>query len=90
MKRFDHRIPARLYRSSLARPILIHHSAQRQFVSRTMAESAQPGLPGGEAATEEKLPKLSLADFRAYNSMADHMEMFVGIPPNVTNPPLPY
>jgi hypothetical protein len=28
---------------------------------------------------EEKLPKLSAADFRAYNSMAEHMEYFVRI-----------
>jgi hypothetical protein len=26
---------------------------------------------------EEKLPKLSAADFRTYNSMAEHMEYFV-------------
>jgi hypothetical protein len=26
---------------------------------------------------EEKLPKLSAADFRVYNSMAEHMEYFV-------------
>jgi hypothetical protein len=26
---------------------------------------------------EPKLPKLSAADFRAYNSMAEHMEYFV-------------
>lgn len=30
------------------------------------------------APKEEKLPKLSLADFRVYNSMAEHMEYFVG------------
>ena len=29
---------------------------------------------------KEKLPKLSAADFRTYNSMAEHMEYFVSIP----------
>jgi hypothetical protein len=29
------------------------------------------------AKEEEKLPKLSAAEFRAYNSMAEHMEYFV-------------
>jgi hypothetical protein len=32
-----------------------------------------------ESAPEaKKLPKLSAAEFRAYNSMAEHMEYFVG------------
>jgi hypothetical protein len=29
---------------------------------------------------EVKLPKLSAADFRTYNSMAEHMEYFVSFP----------
>jgi len=36
--------------------------------------------------TEEekpKLPKLSSADFRAYNSMAEHMEYFVRLSPSI-------
>ena len=32
-----------------------------------------------EAKVEEKLPKLSAAEFRVYNSMAEHMEYFVRI-----------
>ena len=32
-----------------------------------------------ESKEEEKLPKLSGADFRIYNRMAEHMEYFVGI-----------
>lgn len=79
MKRVDHRIIARRYRSSLAHPSLIHRSAHLDSASSKMAESIQTGLPGGVPATQEKPPKLSLADFRAYNSMADHMELFVGI-----------
>jgi Tfp pilus assembly protein PilP len=34
---------------------------------------------------EEKLPKLSAADFRVYNSMAEHMDYFVRFPILVTN-----
>lgn len=36
-------------------------------------------------ATEEapKLPKLSAADFRTYNSMAEHMDYFVRTPPSL-------
>jgi len=33
-----------------------------------------------EEKEEEKLPKLSAAEFRAYNSMAEHMEYFVSFP----------
>lgn len=76
MKRVDHRIIARLYQSSLAHSSLIYRSAHLDSASSKMAESTQTG---GAPATQEKSPKLSLADFRAYNSMADHMELFVGI-----------
>ncbi len=31
---------------------------------------------------EVKLPKLSAADFRVYNSMAEHMEYFVRLAPS--------
>jgi hypothetical protein len=34
-------------------------------------------IEASAAPKEEKLPKLSLADFRVYNSMAEHMEYFV-------------
>lgn len=41
---------------------------------------------------EVKLPKLSASEFRAYNSMAEHMEYFVGSsflpPPNVVKLPV--
>ena len=33
-----------------------------------------------ETKDEPQLPKLSAADFRAYNSMAEHMEYFVSRP----------
>ncbi len=33
-----------------------------------------------EKKEEKALPKLSAAEFRAYNSMAEHMEYFVGLP----------
>ena len=34
-------------------------------------------IQASTAPKEEKLPKLSLADFRVYNSMSEHMEYFV-------------
>jgi hypothetical protein len=46
------------------------------------AESAAQGKDARRQAEKEKaeeaLPKLSAADFRVYNSMAEHMEYFVG------------
>lgn len=46
------------------------------------AESEAQGKDAGRQAEKEKaeeaLPKLSAADFRVYNSMAEHMEYFVG------------
>lgn len=82
----DRKITARLYQSSLACPSLIlYRSVQLQPASSRMAESTPTGLPEGAAVKQDKPPKLSSADFRAYNRMADHMEMFVGIRPNETN-----
>lgn len=41
-------------------------------------EAREAALKDKEQAEEEaKLPKLSAAEFRAYNSMAEHMEYFV-------------
>ena len=41
-------------------------------------EAAKKEEPKKEDAPEaKKLPKLSAAEFRAYNSMAEHMEYFV-------------
>ncbi|TVY16065.1 hypothetical protein LARI1_G003808 [Lachnellula arida] len=41
-----------------------------------------------EAKVEDKLPKLSAAEFRVYNSMAEHMEYFVPRPlPPILDPP---
>ncbi|KAI9821849.1 MAG: hypothetical protein M1827_002431 [Pycnora praestabilis] len=37
-----------------------------------VTDGSQPAAP----AAEEKLPKLSASEFRAYNSMADHMDIF--------------
>lgn len=40
-------------------------------------EGREEALQEAAAAGEEKLPKLGAAEFRAYNSMAEHMEYFV-------------
>lgn len=46
-----------------------------------MADLTEPVAAQTAAPTkeEETLPKLSMADFRTYNGMAEHMEYFVGI-----------
>jgi hypothetical protein len=51
--------------------ILGENSARKEAVGskKEVETSATP--------KEEKLPKLSLADHRVYNSMAEHMEYFV-------------
>jgi hypothetical protein len=41
-------------------------------MEKTTSDAANPPPP-----EEHKLPKLSLAEFRVYNSMAEHMEYFV-------------
>ncbi|KAI9761012.1 MAG: Serine/threonine kinase [Chaenotheca gracillima] len=41
----------------------------------TTAPMPQAG-EAAQATEEEKLPKLSLAEFRTYNRMADHMDLF--------------
>lgn len=56
--------------------VLFSHQYNKGVEARVggMAEvsQSQPATAAGE-----KLPKLSAADFRAYNKMADHMELFV-------------
>lgn len=49
-----------------------------QFTHPAMTET-QPMEPSDSKPQEEdaKLPKLSMADFRTYNHMAEHMEYFV-------------
>lgn len=41
----------------------------------TMAETQRPTTI---ATSTQSLPKLSASDFKIYNSMADHMDLFVG------------
>lgn len=52
----------------------------------TMAETI-PTSADVDVSKKEHLPKLSASDFRAYNSMAEHMEYFVcGVPRLATYP----
>ena len=46
-----------------------------------MADLTEPAATQtpAQAKEEETLPKLSMADFRTYNGMAERMEYFVGI-----------
>lgn len=52
---------------------------QRSFVP--MADLTEPVAAQSttQTAEEETLPKLSMADYRVYNSMAEHMEYYVSI-----------
>lgn len=45
--------------------------------TRKEAAAEKKNVEKSDAPVEEKLPKLSAADFRVYNSMAEHMEYFV-------------
>jgi hypothetical protein len=46
-----------------------------------MADKEQVESSDSKSTQEEqKLPKLSMADFRTYNNMAEHMEYFVSVP----------
>lgn len=47
--------------------------------SRAQAVQKKKDVENSKELQAEKLPKLSAADFRVYNSMADHMEYFVSI-----------
>ena len=46
-----------------------------------MADLTEPvaAQTAPQTKEEETLPKLSMADFRIYNSVAEHMDYFVGI-----------
>ena len=50
--------------------ILAENCPKKEAVDTKEAEASA-------APKEQKLPKLSLAEFRVYNSMAEHMEYFV-------------
>ena len=52
--------------------------AESHLARNIMAEGTRTGPAERPGITQEKLPKLSSAEFRAYNSMAEHMEIFVG------------
>lgn len=52
--------------------------AQGEKIETMEVKEKQDGEGEGEA--EKKLPELSAAEFRAYNSMAEHMEYFVRRP----------
>lgn len=53
--------------------------ADLQNGSPQVAQSIKPQPGPAKSATTktEELPKLSAADYRAYNRMAEHMDLFV-------------
>lgn len=48
-----------------------------QFTHPAMTETQSMEPSDSKLQEEIKLPKLSMADFRTYNHMAEHMEYFV-------------
>ena len=77
MNSFALRDTACMYGRSLVRPSLRYAGVGSRLGRREMAETSQSQPAERPAVTEVNLPKLSMADLRAYNSMADHMEIFV-------------
>ena len=65
-----------LLHSRLGRTSRSSYAAARQYQTITMAEGPQPSPPTLVEANQN-IPKMSAADFRVYNSMAEHMEYFV-------------
>lgn len=56
--------------ADILEPNKVRDEALKTIAKETVAEKE-------EEEEEIKLPKLSAAEFRAYNSMAEHMEYFV-------------
>ncbi|KXT00527.1 hypothetical protein AC578_4094 [Pseudocercospora eumusae] len=52
-----------------------HQDAFQKMDQEGLPKASQPS-DGGTAEQEEKLPKLSAQDFKIYNHMAEHMDMF--------------
>lgn len=53
---------------------------EREMLGKNEGRDKAPEDAAGTVTKEEevKLPKLSASDFRTYNSMAEHMEYYVG------------
>lgn len=61
--------------------ILEKHEGREEALNEIKTEEKK--IEKKEEKKEEALPKLSAADFKIYNSMADHMEYFVGFLPPI-------
>lgn len=48
------------------------------------SEAAEPSAEQKAESKEQQLPKLSPQEFRIYNSMAEHMDMFVSSAPSTS------
>jgi hypothetical protein len=67
--------------NNLAEPVDVDADADARILAGDEAtEQALADKAKGERKAEPLLPKLSAADFRAYNSMAEHMDYFVSFP----------
>lgn len=43
-------------------------------------KDSKPGEAAAPKKEEQEVPKMSAQEFRIYNRMAEHMDMFVGFP----------
>ena len=78
MRRIFPLAPA-LLRPAIKRPLRYPNLPRLHTLDNaTMAATEQPQVPEDAIATEPQLPQLSPSDFRVYNSMAEHMDYFVG------------
>lgn len=73
------------FRTLTARPPSRGFSASQTSMSGPFEKMAEEGIPKNAEPTnvaapkmeQQDLPKLSAQDFRVYNRMAEHMDMFV-------------
>ena len=61
----------------LAKPAMTEQEILSEPCMRKDAAKQKEEVERSNVSVDEKLPKLSAADFRVYNSMAEHMEYFV-------------
>ena len=69
--------------ANTCRNLNFHYNSMEQPFEKMAEEGVskcdKPTEVAAPKQEEQALPKLSAKDFRVYNSMAEHMDMFVGV-----------
>jgi len=73
---------ADLNKEELAEVDRLAKPAENECEMLGKSEAMKEEVPVEANREEPKLPKLTAAEFRAYNSMAEHMEYFVSLFPS--------